>query len=750
MTDPDHLTELEHIAAERLSALVARSLARADDALFDLSQNGDGAEQAGYFEAMRQLRRSRATIETGWRMALKQRFRSLRGPAGGEPAPTAAALSLVDADVLEEQLACEHAAATLDRLQADPIARYRAGLARALRRPQIEAGDDPLSTLALTTSFRDLLMPEVSELRARLVILKWLERHLIDDFGAVLDASVRRLAERGVSVELPPRHAPAAAAGHAAAQQAAGQHPPASAAGQGGSSGGWAGSGDGSGDTESLALYKMMCGLFASYLGSTGADAGAAAGARAPGQAGPGRPRLPTAVVLALLGRMQGESQPVLLRAVREGQRELGAVVRDQVVERAMRERAAPTGVSLLDRDEQGLMLVGMLFDVLLDQGRFSDEIRQRLSLLVFPYARVALSDQRVFAHKAHPARRLLNALAEACDGNTGDTAADRDILQHATTTIDRVLAVQGADTDEFTRLEEQLRAHLEQRARRSAVAERRSTETQRGRERLDEARRDAEMELASLVAGRPAPRAIAEFLRSNWTHHLTMVALREGVDSDAYRRARAAGVSLWLAMLACESGAAVPDSLDQTLSPVLSSGGMDAEAARPVLSGIRTALASLRPGPRPAAAPIPAGEEDPATPLEVISADPDHAPATLKSEIAGDADSLRLSLGDASPCSEALQAVRAMQAGTWVDIVDDDGALHAAKLSWVSPISERRLFVNRRGLRLCTLSPEEMAVLSGLDRLRVHAAATPVERALTDVVSRAQQRAAVSERMSA
>ena len=54
---------------------------------------------------------------------------------------------------------------------------------------------------------------------------------------------------------------------------------------------------------------------------------------------------------------------------------------------------------------------------------------------------------------------------------------------------------------------------------------------------------------------------------------------------------------------------------------------------------------------------------------------------------------------------------------------MDKEGRVQAGKLSWISPISSRLLFVNRRGVRFCVASPEELAVMVRLGRLRTHVA---------------------------
>jgi uncharacterized protein DUF1631 len=58
---------------------------------------------------------------------------------------------------------------------------------------------------------------------------------------------------------------------------------------------------------------------------------------------------------------------------------------------------------------------------------------------------------------------------------------------------------------------------------------------------------------------------------------------------------------------------------------------------------------------------------------------------------------------------------------GTWLDFIDKDNRVQAGKLSWVSPISSRLLFVTRSGARIAVASPQELAVMVKLQRLRLH-----------------------------
>ena len=65
------------------------------------------------------------------------------------------------------------------------------------------------------------------------------------------------------------------------------------------------------------------------------------------------------------------------------------------------------------------------------------------------------------------------------------------------------------------------------------------------------------------------------------------------------------------------------------------------------------------------------------------------------------------------------------------------DNKVQAGKLSWVSPISSRLLFVNRRGVRFCVASPEELAMMVRMGRLRTHEEEDAFDSAMQGVIER-------------
>ena len=66
------------------------------------------------------------------------------------------------------------------------------------------------------------------------------------------------------------------------------------------------------------------------------------------------------------------------------------------------------------------------------------------------------------------------------------------------------------------------------------------------------------------------------------------------------------------------------------------------------------------------------------------------------------------------------VEQMRQIKIGTWIHIAGEDGKHHPVKLSWISPISSRLMFVNRRGVRVLVASVEELAAMKQAGNLLV------------------------------
>ena len=397
--------------------------------------------------------------------------------------------------------------------------------------------------------------------------------------------------------------------------------------------------------------------------------------------------------------------------------------LKDQVFDSARQLGVDPDTVRLAPGDEDAIDLVGMLFDVMLDERNIAGRSRDLIARLLVPFVKAAMLDRRLFVQKGHPARRLLNALAEACEGNDGERPAARQLLAKVEEVVDRLLAGFNESLSIFLTLEEEFRAYLEQYRRGVEISERRAAEAQRGQERLEAARTRTSSELQSRVDGASLPQAIKDFLYQPWAHHVTLTVLRDGEDSESLHEALAVADTLLhehAEAVRHVAGKAWLQDSRPALRKIFASIGMTPEAADVAVDALCDTLRSVAEARPELERPLPE--------LPEVALPKPAAPAPL--QLVAGTDTLEFDPSDA-------RYFRNLQIGAWLDFIGQDNKVQPCKLSWISPISSRLLFVNRRGVNTCVASPEELAVMVRLGRLRAHRSETAFDSAMQGVIDR-------------
>src|SRR5690606_23981282 len=171
----------------------------------------------------------------------------------------------------------------------------------------------------------------------------------------------------------------------------------------------------------------------------------------------------------------------------------LAGALREEILDGIRQLGFDPEETALSNDEQDAIDLVGILFQSLVEANDLMQRAREMYGRLVVPYLKVALTDDSMFNRRSHPARRLLDALTEACDGNAGETPQDRETLDRAEQAVERVVAEYDDDQAIFELAASELRDQLDQQRKRSELAEKRTAEAIHGRERLQHARQAAE-----------------------------------------------------------------------------------------------------------------------------------------------------------------------------------------------------------------------------------------------------------------
>lgn len=496
------------------------TLGSVDDYLFDRSQNGE--EDLGLI-ALRAMRRARGKITQRFQQEVANGFTDLRMLAGkrSEEAPSVGPdLSLLSDQDLEEQLAIEQLATFVLRSHAHSFEILEKRLAVVAGIP-LASDQNPFSPGYLASALGEALNQMESDEDLRIVVFKYFERELSSVMPAVLDRANALLAAAGILPELRansgrPQQAPQPEQQQPQMHQpqmpqsdpaALGMQMQASAAEQ--------------------AMFANMLGMLQGWRSSMGVAGQAQAAAPGMGGFQPAGPTLGTTDLLSILSLMQRDA-PAHAAPSDPGMT-LAQQLRQQMAQSARKLGVADDNMQLDGLDSDAVDLVALLFDVLLDGPQYDANIRRMIGRMLVPYVKVAVKDRRMFLFKEHPARRLLNTVAEACEGNHGEAPQERALLTRVDHTIDRLVAEFNEDVAIFETLESELRGYMGQHRKRFELAEKRSTEAQRGRERLQQARAQVADDLSRSRSDRELPPVIEDFFNRHAAHHLAQVLLRDG-----------------------------------------------------------------------------------------------------------------------------------------------------------------------------------------------------------------------------
>ncbi len=189
--------------------------------------------------------------------------------------------------------------------------------------------------------------------------------------------------------------------------------------------------------------------------------------------------------------------------------------------------------------DMQTIDLVGMLFEYMLSDDHLPDSVKALLSYLHTPFLKIAFIDKNFFEQPEHPARVLLNSLAEAGVRWVSNDGSDQyDMFTKIKTTVFRLLQEFKNDVRIFAELLIEFNAYTHNVARRQELMERRALEKAQGEEKLREAKIQVNNEVRSRTDNREMPSAILLLLLQPWSDYLSFVLLRYGDKSDSWKRA--------------------------------------------------------------------------------------------------------------------------------------------------------------------------------------------------------------------
>jgi len=713
------LKSVRGTAQKRVQGLVATLFENIDDALFDLAEKAENnALQTQYFDGMREVRKKRQLVERMFQEQLSKTFNDFAAgklqPARPETTHQTGDLSLVEDTELEESLAIASMVAKAENRLARSLYAVNQRLSVIRGGAKVEDTTNPIAPAPLCNAFRQSMRELELNLETRLIVYKLFDRYVMAGLDALYDEVNAQLVQAGV---LPQVRQTLGQTGRVARPMPApGQlMPPNVADGMlpdGGAAGGYAGYAqpyDPAAAQLQAEIYNTVRSLLASRRAQMpGGDA--PVGDYMGGMGGPAiaPTDLLSALTLlqnqAMLAQSSASTAADAAQAVQQIKQEL----LDQAGKLHGEEKAHVSGA-----DEDTIDLVGMLFEFILQDRNLPAQMQALLGRLQIPFLKVAILDKHLFAQKTHPARQLLDTMAQACMGWSEESDKDHRLYEKVKQTIESLLKEFDDDLGIFERARTDFETFLDANKKRAELAEQRAAEATRGREKLHEARRISAREILKRVEGKQLPDIVHNVLTRPWANYLVLTLLRQGEDSNEWRQAlRFADEFAWSAEPKNSDAErtrlkGILPALEKNLRHGLATVAYHENDVKQLMLELnafyRHALAGDAPAaPTPGAAQ--SGQDGGVPPLEIVSKAAATA-AAVESPVeeivmAGDTEEQPEANYDAD--DECLKQAKEMKVGTWVEFTDaNTGSKERAKLSWISPISSKYLFVNRKGLKV-------------------------------------------------
>lgn len=513
------LVRLQERCRPLLQQFVQALFDQADDALFELADRAThNVEQNMYFESMREVRIKRRGIEQAMARDVGENFRALAlgiasaGPAGqdGIDALSAANLSLVEHDELEEIVAVDSMIAKAEKDFGESL-----GLLTARVDSLIASGvtikTNPFGPACLCQSFLQATRSLELDIKAKLVLFKLFDRHVVRSLETLYETGNRLLAEEGVLPRLKrgvAQSAPAAA-GHVASE-------------------------DGDAEQVFTSLQQL--------LGQSRQEPGFLMVEQRSGLLAPGlAPALPRDALMQLLADIQHQQlvalasqQAAVLRGV--APRQLDVL---QALGQALAQRLPDQAVSIGQVDDDAINLVSMLFQFILEDRNLAAPIKGLIARLQIPILKVAMLDKSFFSKGGHPARKLLNEVANASLGWTPGVEVERDPFYcKIEGLVARIIDDFVDDVGVFQAALEDFVAFVEMDRRRATLVEQRTVDAEDGRAKSELARATVQRTLNEKVAGKRLPSAVVKLLQDGWSNVMFLICLKEGTDSAGWQHA--------------------------------------------------------------------------------------------------------------------------------------------------------------------------------------------------------------------
>lgn len=336
--------------------------------------------------------------------------------------------------------------------------------------------------------------------------------------------------------------------------------------------------------------------------------------------------------------------------------------------------------------EEDVIDIVGLVFEMMLNDKELCNEVKTLLSHLHTPYLKIAVADKTFLTEHEHPARRLFELMIATGRDWVDPADLTKGIYPQIQRTVNAILQHNQYDEATFNKLAMELtdaNAHLTDKQR---ISEERTVEVEKGRAKLNQAKEVATEQTTQLMQGKILIADAEYFLKGPWLDYMTLVLLRSDFNQESE--------SWSMAVSLCKK------IIHFSLSSEDPNGGMpSAKAIEDLSNDMQMHVGSL----------IPHYQAEIDSFLNALSNINKRgtryvAPATETT------DPVESRFG-AAEIEAQINKLRDIPPGTWFILINDEGNRVKVKMSWYNPVTANFLFVTQTGVKSAVRSIRQLAI---------------------------------------
>ena len=708
------IDKIQLICSRHLIELLQNMFDGIDDSFFELANNArTNNEQNLYFEAMREIRIKRKSIENCFEENIKNLFLPssvLRQKTESSKTKEIdfESLSLVNKDDLEERVAISSMSSKAASNFQGPLLQFQTRAANLYGITDLSNISAPLNPEDISKEFSAACSMLEINLKERLIVYKQFDRYVLSNLGYVLDEANKYLIKSGILPDLKSsiikqKPSPKGETASSPLESPATTYP----------------------NTNTQTILPQLQSLLANIRNQTQAHSKNAASDSSYSE---NTFLIETKDLISILSTIQNSSQ---FESSNPKVVDIHSHIRSHFQHSPAANKKQPVVKQL---DEDLINLVAMLFEFILEDYNLEPSIQVLISRLQIPILKVVIKDSSFFSTNKHPARKLLNSLAKAGIGWTENVNSTHDALYlKIQDIVNTILNKFDGDIKLFTLLNKDFDDFMNKEEKKSKIVEQRTKESEKGLLKSKQAQKAVDDFLQTIIsdAHENLPPLVEETLTQGWTRVMFLAYLKDDQEHQWTKTCQAAQDLIWcLKPISSQKDRqhwiSIAPKLLKTLKNGLQDVSFHSNNLDSTITEIRTLLTSTF------KQNIFNDQDNQATYSSASKLINDHPNSAVEKQLAFN----NLELQKYSNIIDDLTL------GTWLEFKLNSNKKIRCKLSTIIEEADTLIFVNRLGLKSLEKSKEELANDLHKKNAIILEQALLIDRAMSAVTSSLKQKA--------